>query len=38
MDRLYRSHLPHNLTGKIHLTHFNAVSAIREEIAKKVIL
>jgi SulP family sulfate permease len=34
MDRLNRSHLPHNLTGKIHLTHFEAVSVIREEIKK----
>jgi SulP family sulfate permease len=35
MDRLNRSHLPKHLTGKIHLTHFDAVSAIREEIAGK---
>jgi len=34
MDRLNRSHLPHNLTGKIHLTHFEAVTAIREKIKK----
>jgi sulfate permease, SulP family len=32
MDRLNRSHLPHNLTGKIHLTHFDAVSSIRAEL------
>ena len=32
MDRLNRSHLPGHLTGKIHLTHFDAVSAIRKEI------
>jgi SulP family sulfate permease len=35
MDRLNRSHLPGHLTGKIHLSHFDAVSAIREEIARQ---
>ena len=35
MDRLKCSHLPGHLTGKIHLTHFDAVSAIREEILQK---
>ena len=31
MDRLNRSHLPEHLTGKIHLTHFDAVSSIRSK-------
>jgi len=35
MDRLKRSHLPEHLSGKIHLTHFDAVSSIREEISRQ---
>jgi sulfate permease, SulP family len=35
MDRLKRSHLPEHLSGKIHLTHFDAVSSIREEISQQ---
>jgi len=32
IDRLKRSHQTEHLTGKIHLTHFEAVSAIRTEL------
>jgi SulP family sulfate permease len=35
MDRLERSHLVHALTGKIHLTHFDAVSSINPELAHR---
>jgi SulP family sulfate permease len=33
MDRLRRSHLPHQLTGRIHLSQFDAARSINEELA-----
>ena len=35
MDRLSRSHFPEELTGKIHLTQFDAVSTINPELARQ---
>jgi len=37
MDRLKRSHLPEELTGKIHLTHFDAVSSINPDLARRTL-
>jgi SulP family sulfate permease len=37
MDRLKRSHLPEELTGKIHLTHFDAVSSINPDLARETL-
>ncbi|TWU30816.1 SulP family inorganic anion transporter [Novipirellula artificiosorum] len=37
MDRLKRSHFIHQLTGKIHLTHFDAVSSINPELARRAL-
>ena len=33
MDRLKRSHFLEELTGKVHLTHFDAVASIKPELA-----
>jgi sulfate permease, SulP family len=35
MDQLKRSHFIHNLTGKVHLTHYDAVASINPELAEK---
>src|SRR5512139_331840 len=35
MDRLKRSHFPEELTGKIHLTHYDAVFSINPELARR---
>jgi SulP family sulfate permease len=35
MDRLERSHFPRELTGKIHLTQFDAVASINPELAHR---
>lgn len=32
MDQLKRSHFPKEISGKIYLTHFEAVSDIRKEL------
>jgi sulfate permease, SulP family len=37
MDRLKRSHFLEELTGKVHLSHFDAVSSIKPELAKQVL-
>jgi len=37
MDRLRRSHLPEELAGKIHLTHYDAVSSINPELARQTL-
>lgn len=37
MDRLQRSHFIHQLTGKIHLTHFDAVSSINDVLARQTL-
>lgn len=37
MDRLKRSHFLHELTGKVHLTHFDAVSSINAGLAKRTL-
>jgi hypothetical protein len=34
MDRLKRSHFLEELTGKVHLTHFDAVSSINPDLAR----
>jgi sulfate permease, SulP family len=34
MDRLKRSHFLNELTGKIHLTQFDAVSSINPDLAQ----
>jgi SulP family sulfate permease len=34
MDRLKRPHFLHELTGKNHLTHFDAVAGINPDLAK----
>jgi len=35
MDRLKKSHFLEKLTGKVHLTHYDAVSSINPELAQK---
>jgi len=35
MDQLKKSHFIHNLTGKVHLTHYDAVAGINPELAEK---
>jgi SulP family sulfate permease len=35
MDRLKRSHFLHELTGKVHLTQFDAVSSINPQLARR---
>lgn len=37
MDRLKRSHFLHELTGKVHLTQFDAVSSINPALARKTL-
>ncbi len=37
MDRLQRSHFIEELTGKIHLTHFDAVSSINDALARHTL-
>ena len=37
MDRLQRSHFIEELTGKIHLTHFDAVSSINDALARRTL-
>ena len=37
MDRLKRSHFLQELTGKVHLSHFDAVSSIKPELAKSAL-
>jgi len=35
MDRLKRSHFLEELTGKVHLTHYDAVSSINPDLARR---
>jgi SulP family sulfate permease len=35
MDRLKRSHFPQHLTGKVHLSQFEAVSSINPDLARR---
>ena len=37
MDRLVRSNFIQQLTGKIHLTHFDAVSSINNDLARRTL-
>ena len=37
MDRLKRSHLLDKLTGKVHLTQFDAVASINPELARQTL-
>ena len=37
MDRLKRSHFLQELTGKVHLSHFDAVASIKPELATSVL-
>ena len=37
MDRLRRSHFLDELTGKVHMSQFDAVSSIRPELAKRTL-
>ncbi len=37
MDRLKRSHFLHELTGKVHLTQFDAVSSINPDLARRTL-
>lgn len=37
MDRLQRSHFLQELTGKVHLTHFDAVSSINPDLARQTL-
>jgi hypothetical protein len=37
MHRLKRSHLLQALTGKVHLTHFDAVSSINPDLARRTL-
>ena len=37
MDSLKRSHLLEELTGKVHLTHYDAVSSINPELARQTL-
>jgi len=37
MDRLKRSHFLQELTGKVHLSHFDAVSSIKPELTRRTL-
>ena len=37
MDRLKRSHFLEELTGKVHLTQFDAVSSINPDLARRTL-
>jgi hypothetical protein len=37
MDRLKRSHFLEELTGKVHLSQFEAVSSINPELARRTL-
>ena len=37
MDRLKRSHFLEELTGKVHLTHYDAVSSINSDLARRTL-
>jgi SulP family sulfate permease len=37
MDRLKRSHFLEELTGKVHLTQFDAVSGINPDLARRAL-
>jgi SulP family sulfate permease len=37
MDQLKRSHFLHELTGKVHLRHYDAVASIKPELAAKIL-
>ena len=37
MDRLQRSHFLEELTGKVHLTHYDAVSSINPDLARRTL-
>jgi len=37
MDRLQRSHFLEQLTGKVHLTHYDAVSSINPDLARRTL-
>jgi hypothetical protein len=37
MDRLKRSHLLEELTGKVHLTQYDAVSSINPDLARRAL-
>ena len=37
MDRLKRSHFLEELTGKVHLTQYDAVSSIKPELALRTL-
>jgi SulP family sulfate permease len=37
MDRLKRSHFLDELTGRVHLTHFAAVSSIKPDAARRTL-
>jgi SulP family sulfate permease len=37
MDRLKRSHFLDELTGKVHLTHYDAVSSIKPDLARRTL-
>jgi len=37
MDQLKRSHFLHELTGKVHLRHFDAVASINPRLADKIL-
>ena len=37
MDRLKRSHFLEELTGKVHLTHYDAVSSINPDLARRTL-
>ena len=37
MDRLKRSHFLEELTGKVHLTQYDAVSSINPDLARRTL-
>ncbi|MNC99952.1 hypothetical protein D3C83_184110 [compost metagenome] len=37
MDQLMRSHFLNELTGKVHLTQYEAVSSINPELARRTL-
>jgi len=37
MDRLKRSHFLEELTGKVHLTQYNAVASINPDLARRTL-
>ena len=37
LDRLQRSHFLQELTGKVHLSHFDAISSIKPDLAQSVM-